>query len=603
MPKKTLALFSFVFIFSLFLAACGAEATPEHPLPSPPPDSSTSNLDLDTFKADLINVLSGVGLPSRDYTALQAFMGDSFSINGWGTGGSPASSSAEAIERLKSSHLPSTAQPVFDPNADFQALLDGSNPFDMFPGAVNFIYSDGWGNSGKSEALLVISQNADGSYYWDSVLIADMGFKYDRAPNTAEMNTADYNSFQGALLDALASNNRDYAALQTFMGDSFTINGWGTEGLEWTPSEAVGRLETLHLPATAQPIFDTNANFQDLLGGTDPFSVFPDAAYLIYSDGWGESGNGEALLVISQNADGNYYWDSVLIADIGFKYDRAPVAEEPQGAITTDYNTFQGALLEALTASNRDYNYISTFMGNPFEISLWLSVGNTYAPMEAAEKLRTSLLPPTAYMNYEIGADITNKLGSDAFAMFPGATSFIFTSGWETSGNAEAILVIAQNNDGTYYWKSVLIAPSGFSTVAPPADTALFDFKTSLASMLGAQGGRDYSNLQSNMTTPFQLIFTNGPGGQVSPSEFALNLENTVLPIETVNMFSPDFNRDYTALFNASDPTRPPEVVDYFYSTGWGPNGDLDALVLIGQTTDGYYQWSGLYITSEALSP
>ncbi len=451
----------------------------------------------------------------------------------------------------------------------------------------------------------------------------------DPAESADASTSADLAAFKSDLIDALMGAglpSRDYTRLQTFMGESFSISGWGSSGTEWSAAEAASRLETIHLTPTATPSADLNADIQSILDGADPFTFFPVSVGFIYMDGWDSSvaglGPAEAILVIAQNANGSYYWDSVLIADAGFAWDRGPTAGDTSttsdssgGLSTTDYNTFESALLAALTSGARDYTHISTFMGDPFAISGWLMEGTEYTPADAAARLQTTFLPQTAFMGYQSGIDIASILGTDPFSMFPGATNFIFTTGWESDGTAEAILIIAQNSDGTYYWSSVLVAPGGFSattTTGSGEDIALFEFKIALGKTLGGVGGagavtgRVYSDIQAHMASSLFLSFTDAPGGRVGAASLVADLASHVLPPGTESAFMADLDRDYTALANASDPLGPtglPGMVGYFWSTGWGSDGTQDALVLIGQAADGRYEWIGLYTSAAAITP
>jgi hypothetical protein len=112
----------------------------------------------------------------RDYTALENLMGDSFEIMIW-YGNGKQMTPAEAVTALQSAFLPPTNVITYselteiDPNALF-----GGNPFQLYPNAVDFLFSQGWGESGNDEVLIYIGQEQDGTYYWQGVLYANDGF-------------------------------------------------------------------------------------------------------------------------------------------------------------------------------------------------------------------------------------------------------------------------------------------------------------------------------------------------------------------------------------------------------------------------------------------
>lgn len=66
-----------------------------------------------------------------------------------------------------------------------------------------------------------------------------------------------------------------------------------------------------------EPQPDINA----LLNGVDPEDLVPpdvQIAKILFSQGWGSEGKGEALLYIGQKADGSYTWEAIIIAHYGF---------------------------------------------------------------------------------------------------------------------------------------------------------------------------------------------------------------------------------------------------------------------------------------------
>jgi hypothetical protein len=127
-------------------------------------------------------------------------------------------------------------------------------------------------------------------------------------PDTAEVLSA-----------ALAAD--DYAALQGLMSDPFTIGYWLSQGQVLTPAEAEEqlRLNLLPNPATVSFIRDP-AQFPDL-GEFDPYSAFgPDVQVvdLVYSQGWGGDGLGEAILMIDEDAEGKKHWRGIIYSFAGF---------------------------------------------------------------------------------------------------------------------------------------------------------------------------------------------------------------------------------------------------------------------------------------------
>jgi hypothetical protein len=145
-------------------------------------------------------------------------------------------------------------------------------------------------------------------------------------------------------------------------------------------------------------------------------------------------------------------------------------AEPTAGEVppATDLQAFQTELIGALTATPRDYDALQTFMGDEFEIMIWRGNGEQMSPVVAAQQLKDVFLPPANVLTYSLDTeDMTTRMGVDPFEFYRGfAAGFVLTSGWG-DGSDEALLVIAQNPDGQYYWSGILLAWGGFASTAP----------------------------------------------------------------------------------------------------------------------------------------
>ncbi len=117
----------------------------------------------------------------------------------------------------------------------------------------------------------------------------------------------------------LASGN--YPALEALMGDSFVIGYWGSEGQNLSPAEAVEQLRINLLPDPAAFRFTNDRSYFPDLGEVDPVKAFGPKVKvvdLVYSAGWGADGQGEAILAIGLNLDGQY-WPGMIYAPSGFE--------------------------------------------------------------------------------------------------------------------------------------------------------------------------------------------------------------------------------------------------------------------------------------------
>lgn len=121
---------------------------------------------------------------------------------------------------------------------------------------------------------------------------------------------------QTALLD------RDMAALERLMADPVAVGYWRSEGLALSPAELSAELGDARLPAdTSGLAFSTDrARFPDLDGMPAEGILGPERApaLIIYSQGWGADGRGEALLYLGYDQAGELRLTGLLLAMLAF---------------------------------------------------------------------------------------------------------------------------------------------------------------------------------------------------------------------------------------------------------------------------------------------
>ena len=115
------------------------------------------------------------GLIERNKVALQAMMGDNFSLAAWRSEGIRITP-GEAIEQILNNYVPLGVEPVLDLNHPVIARLYPQNPISDAGEWLIPVYAAGWGLEGKDEAILFIARRLDGSLYWQGVLTAAGGF-------------------------------------------------------------------------------------------------------------------------------------------------------------------------------------------------------------------------------------------------------------------------------------------------------------------------------------------------------------------------------------------------------------------------------------------
>jgi len=171
-------------LFLLFLLTIGNTACAQ--LPSIPflstPVPATTNVE--DFSAKLI-----LTLLERNYSQLEQMMGDPFIIAAWQSAGA-AYPRASAITQLRDNVLSDQARLAFTTSTDFSALLGGTDPLAIWGPDVNAqkaIHMTGLGQQGTDEAILIIAQRGDGTFYWHGLILAAGGFAAQAAPMDLNM--------------------------------------------------------------------------------------------------------------------------------------------------------------------------------------------------------------------------------------------------------------------------------------------------------------------------------------------------------------------------------------------------------------------------------
>ena len=148
------------------------------PTDTPVPPTSTPVPDPLTFIQSVVNTLN-----ARAFESLPPMMDESFTFAFWE---SQATSypSDQAIAAMRNNYFSETPM-VSDPGKDLTTLLGGLNPYaivNLDPARSQALFVSGWGIDGRAEAILYVTQRADGSLYWHSVLIAPQGFAHHATP-------------------------------------------------------------------------------------------------------------------------------------------------------------------------------------------------------------------------------------------------------------------------------------------------------------------------------------------------------------------------------------------------------------------------------------
>ncbi|MBP8294381.1 MAG: hypothetical protein KAX65_16505, partial [Caldilineaceae bacterium] len=138
-----------------------------------------------------------------------------------------------------------------------------------------------------------------------------------------------------------------------------------------------------------------------------------------------------------------------------------------------DLTEFKASLIANLVS--RNYAELQTQMGSPFVIAYWQGSGQEVMPADAIAALQSSLLEPATQITFVAETVVAEWLGgADPLALWPETVNpvgVIGISGLGAEGKSQAVLVIAEYPDGSFYWYAALVAADGFDgTTATPPD-------------------------------------------------------------------------------------------------------------------------------------
>ncbi|MGF1506690.1 MAG: hypothetical protein ACFB51_16390 [Anaerolineae bacterium] len=129
-------------------------------------------------------------------------------------------------------------------------------------------------------------------------------------PAAPEGESADFDDYIRVLAQQI--RGRDFDALEEQVGDAFLLSYAVGDTGQITPESIRSTLETDFL---------SGSEGATLVPNTDPTTLTEyetEAERTVFSRGWGPTGNDEALLFLSLDAEGQPYWSGMLYARGGF---------------------------------------------------------------------------------------------------------------------------------------------------------------------------------------------------------------------------------------------------------------------------------------------
>lgn len=292
--------------------------------------------------------------------------------------------------------------------------------------------------------------------------------------------------------------------------------------------------------------------------------------------------------------------------------DEAP-PQEPAPEEPADPAAALKAAIEA-----KDYTALEGMMTPSFGFGLIASEGLTLTPAEMVAQLQESYLGP-GNVSVDLERDVASEVGPDYQNLVNSYARSVYSSGWGDTQADSALLFLDEQGAWTgmlYMFEGLeeqLFAGAG--TVAddtgeqPPGDdetgetpepvegavyTALGPFQDDL--LEGITTNRDYGLLQSLMGDPFTIGYWQSEGVTLSPPAAAQELQANLLPPEAFVSYT--LTDDLTGLLGGQDPLSlfgpDVEAVRAIHSTGWGHDGEGEAIIVIARRPDNSYYWHGI---------
>ncbi|MDQ3248180.1 MAG: hypothetical protein M3Q45_03115, partial [Chloroflexota bacterium] len=155
-----------------------------------------------------------------------------------------------------------------------------------------------------------------------------------------------------------------------------------------------------------------------------------------------------------------------------------PFASPPTSTPPVVSNANEGFSARLLLAlSQHDYPQLQTMMDNSFTIAAWRAEGSVLPPAVALVQLRNNYISPNTTITLKTDQDLTALLdGTDPLRRWGpdvNASEALYVTGLGAEGQDEALLIVAQNAAGAFYWHGMLVATGGFAQSAVVATPVL----------------------------------------------------------------------------------------------------------------------------------
>jgi hypothetical protein len=163
-----------------------------------------------------------------------------------------------------------------------------------------------------------------------------------------------------------------------------------------------------------------------------------------------------------------------LLAEIAQTVRLLQFESQARGPVSLDCSTLESGTVEGVACNlidgirSRNLSALHGYMTDPFTIGYWGSEGRLASPQETTTELSEHLLPADPSMPMEFTADrsVFPPLGGQQleglFGPDVNVAMVIYSEGWGTQGAGSALLFIAQDDGGGYYWHGMVYSEGHF---------------------------------------------------------------------------------------------------------------------------------------------
>jgi formylglycine-generating enzyme required for sulfatase activity len=258
--------------------------------PAPTPDDGIDRTVVDTVAA---------ALRTKDYDGLKAVMPNEFWLGFYASEADQVTRD-EALEKLSDIYLGPGLVRIYQ-DVSVEKLLPewtSAAPY------ARFVYSTGWGESQRDDAVLLFEEQAD-TLSWAGLLYVFEGLKKSAYGDQAAQLPAPPGQSLGAIARAL--EDKAYETIRSQVTAPVLLGFYGSEASQLSPEAFVETLERDYLgPGEVTVRFDVDAARL-----VPDWNVSPPCEDMLYSTGWGEDQADDGLLCLRAES-GTLRWSALL---------------------------------------------------------------------------------------------------------------------------------------------------------------------------------------------------------------------------------------------------------------------------------------------------